>query len=339
MVKKIFSSLIPLLFFLPYFFGSDLYAKEKPYYEGKVINIIVGYAPGGGYDRITRVIAKHLPRFIPGKPSVLVQNMPGAATVIAANYIYNIAKPDGLTIGLVNRGIPFAQLLHAPGVKFDLRKFSWIGSAAVETTTLALRTDMPFKNIEDLFKAKEPIIIGSGGGPGDATTQFVILLKEFLNLNMKIVNYQSSADVILAIERKEADGIGMSINSVRPFLERKLLRCWIRGRYANPEIEKLPVDEDLTTDKTGKLIMGIRSVADAIGRPYIAPPNTPVKIMSILRDAFARALKDPEVVTEARTKSMMDVQFVPPEECLRLVNFILNQPEDMVTKIGRYIKF
>jgi len=153
------------------------------YYEGKNLTIIVGYSPGGGYDRLSRVIAKHLPRYIPGKPTVLVQNMPGAGSIIAANHVFNLAKPDGLTIGIFNRGMAFAQLLKAEGIRFDLKKFNWVGSAAVETATLALRTDLPFKTVDDILKTKEPINVGSAGGPTDSNTQFVLLLKEFLKIN------------------------------------------------------------------------------------------------------------------------------------------------------------
>ncbi len=321
-----------------FFSVKGVQAAPTPYYQGKIINMVVGYSPGGGYDRLTRLLAKHLPRFIPGKPTVLVQNMPGAATVVAANYLYNIAKPDGLTIGVINRGIPFAQLLKSQGVKFDLNKYAWVGSAAVETTTLALRTDLPFRSADEILKSKEPIVIGSAGGPGDSNTQFIMLLKEFLKVNIKVVNYPSSAEVVLAIDRRETDGLGMSFNSLQPLLERNLVRCWIRGRYSTPEIEKLPVDEDLTTDKTGKIVMAIRSTVDGIGRPYVAPPGTPENIMNILRDAFSKALKDPELKKDAK-KNQMDVQYVPPKECLKLVNYILNQPDDVVSKVSKYIKF
>ena len=118
------------LFYRPY----PLFAA--PFYEGKVLTIIVGYSPGGGYDRVDRLLAKYLPNYIPGKPTVLVQNMPGADSMIAANYLYNIAKPDGLTIGTFNRGLVFANLLKAEGGRYDLTKFSWIGSAAVESSVL-----------------------------------------------------------------------------------------------------------------------------------------------------------------------------------------------------------
>src|ERR671925_1475573 len=115
----------------------------QPNFSGKTVTIIVGYKAGGGYDATARLLARHLPKHIPGKPTVIVQNMPGANSIIAANHIYNVAKPDGLTIGTFNRNLPIAQLTKVEGVKFAMTKFAWIGSAASETTLLALRTALP----------------------------------------------------------------------------------------------------------------------------------------------------------------------------------------------------
>jgi tripartite-type tricarboxylate transporter receptor subunit TctC len=311
-----------------------------PYYEGKNINIVVGFDPGGGYDRFSRILARHLPRFIPGKPTVLVQNVPGGGSMTAANQIYNLTKPDGLTIGAVNRGLVFAQLMKAEGVRFDMTKFSWVGSPAVETAIFATRADLPFKTLDDVLKAKEPIMIGSAGGPSDNLTQFMILLNQFVKIKMKIINYKSGNDVALALERKEVDGRAAAIIAIRPQIQRNELRCWIRGRYSVPEIVNLPVDEDLTTDKTGKTIMSLRSSLEGFGRPYLAPPGTPEQTMNILRDAFAKAVKDPEVRADMKKNNFEDENpFVPPEECLRLVKYILNQPDDIVKEVNKYIKF
>src|SRR5918999_5378106 len=136
-----------------------LAAAAQPY-AGKTVTIIVGYKAGGGYDATARLLARHLPKHIPGKPAIIVQNMPGANSMIAANHVYNVAKPDGLTIGTFNRNLPIAQLLKVEGVKFDMTKFAWIGSAASESTILAIRDDLPYRTFEDLKKADKEIVIG-----------------------------------------------------------------------------------------------------------------------------------------------------------------------------------
>jgi tripartite-type tricarboxylate transporter receptor subunit TctC len=310
---------------------------SAPYYEGKTVRIIVGFGPGGGYDRIARLLAKHLPKHIPGKPVILVENMEGASSIIAANHIYNQTKPDGLNIGTFNRGLPFAQLLKTEGVRYDVTKFSWIGSAAVEATILVIRSDLPYKTVDDLKKVKEPIPL-AGMGPGTSDTQFAILLKEFAKLNLKLIIYPSSADGMLAIERKEVDGRGGSYSSLKPFIERGLVRPMIRGRVSEPGIENLPVNEDLTTDPKGKTIMAMLASADGIGRPYVAPPGTPADIMNILRDAFAKVAKDPELQEDAK-KNRMEVSYTSGDECLKVLNNLLNQPSDIVQEFGKYIKF
>ena len=180
---------------------------------------------------MTRLLAKHLPKYIPGKPTIIVENMEGAASIIAANYIYNIAKPDGLTIGTFDRGFPFAQLLKADGVRFDSTKYSWIGSAAVESTVLCLRSGLPYKTVDDLRKAKEPIFVGSVGQASN-DYHFPILLKEFAGLNLKMVTYVSGPSINLAIERKEVDGRAGSLTALKPLIERGLMHPAIRCRIS-----------------------------------------------------------------------------------------------------------
>ena len=308
-----------------------------PFYEGKTITIVVGYGPGGGYDRLARLFAKHAAKFIPGKPNFIVTNMPGAGSLIAANYLYNLAKPDGLTIGTIDRGLPVAQLLKVEGVKFDIMKYAWLGSATTEATVLTMRSDLPYRSYEDLLKAKSPLILGTTG-PSESAAQFTILLKEFLGLNIKIVNYPSSSDIMLAVERKELDGRAMSYNSLKPYIERGLVRPLLRSSVAEAGIENLPADEDLTTDKKGKTIIAMRSAGDQVGRPYLAPPKTPKERVNILREAFVKFSKDPVVREEAR-KVMMTVNYMPADECLKILDKLLHQPPDMVKEFSKYIKF
>ncbi len=310
---------------------------SAPYYQGKVLKMIVGFTPGGGYDRMTRLLAKHLPKHIPGKPAVLVENMEGASSIIASNFLYNIAKPDGLTIGTFNRALPFAQLIKLEGVKFDITKYAWIGSSAVEGTVFTLRAGLPYKTADDLRKIKEPINMGCSGA-GTLDYQFSLLAKEFLGLNMKMIIYPSSNECMLAIERKEADGRSGSYSSLRPFIERGVVVPIFRGRVPEKGIERLPVNEDLTTDKNGKTIMAMFSAADLIGRPYVAPPGTSPEILKTLREAFAKVAADPEAKQDAQ-KNKMEVDYIPAEEIMKVIQNVLSQPDDVVKEFAKYVKF
>lgn len=306
-------------------------------YEGKTITIVVGYKPGGGYDRYARLIAKYLPRYISGNPGAVVQNMPGASSVIAANYLYSIAKPDGLTIGTFNNATVIAQLIKVEGVRFDLTKFAWLGSAASDAVILTVRSDLPYKTAEDLRKAKQ-FVIGTTG-PGSSTHDFPALLDEFAGFDFKLVSgYSSSADVMLALERKEVDGRAGSYDSIKPFIDRGLVRPIIRNRTSAPGIEKLPVDEDLATSPKGKLVMAVNAVPTQIYRPFVAPPGTAKDALKILREAFASALKDKDLLAEAE-KGKMTIDYVPPERCLKIISEVLNQPPDVVQTLAKYIKF
>lgn len=310
---------------------------SAPYFQGKRITIVVGTNPGGGYDNTARIIAKHLPKYIPGNPTIIIDNMPGAGHMIAANFIYNLAKPDGLTIATYNRGLPFAQITKVEGVRFDIRKYSWIGSVATEPTVFFIRSDLPYKTVDDLRKAKEPIAVATEG-LGTTGHQFPILLKEFVGLNLKLVVYPSGSDSRLAIERKEADGRAGSYSSEKRYVDRGVFLPLIRGRISLPEIDRLPVNEDLTTDKKGKTIMAMLASVDGIARPFMTPPGTPSNVMNILRDAFAKVTRDPELQEDAK-KLMMTIEYTPENECLKVLNYILNQPEDILKEFGKYITF
>jgi tripartite-type tricarboxylate transporter receptor subunit TctC len=308
------------------------------YYEGKTLTLVVGYKPGGGYDRYARLMGKYLPKYLPGNPTVIIQNMPGANSIIAANHLYNLAKPDGLTIGTFNNGLVIAQLSKVEGVQFDLTKFTWLGSAASDAAVLALRADLPYRTVDDLRKAKEPILIGSTG-PGASTHDFPLLLKEFAGFNFKLVTgYSSSSDIMLAIERKEVVGRGGSYASVLPFISRGLVRPVVRTRVQVPEIKNLPVDEDLATTPKGKAIMAIRSAPESMYRPYVAPPGVPGETMKILQDAFAQTLRDKDLLAETE-KGKLPIDYLRPEETLKLIREVLNQPPDIVQELSKYIKF
>jgi tripartite-type tricarboxylate transporter receptor subunit TctC len=313
-------------------------AAAQPNFAGKTVTIIVGYKAGGGYDATARLLARHLPKHIPGKPTVIVQNMPGANSIIAANHMYNVAKPDGLTIGTFNRNLPIAQLTQVAGVKYDVTKFQWIGSAANESTVLAIRSDLPYKTFDELRKAKETVVIGSTG-PGANTHDFPLLLKELLGLNFKIVSgYSSSSDIMLAVERKEVDGRAGSYTSLRAFIDRGLVRPVVRARSSERGIENLPVDEELAPNARAKAIMALRSAPEQVARPYVLPPATPADIVKVMRDAFAKVVDDAELVAEGK-KAKLDLEYLPGDQAQKILVEVLNQPQDLVAEFSKYIKF
>src|SRR5260221_7588286 len=322
---------------LPPLFPS-LASAQSPTFAGKTVTVLVGYKPGGGYDATARMLARHLPNHLPGKPTVIVQNMPGGNSIIAANHMYNVAKPDGLTVGTFNRNLPIAQLTKVQGVKFDMLKFAWVGSPANEATILAIRNDLPYKNFEELRKAKEPVVIGSTG-PGANTHCFPLLLKDLLGLNLKIVSgYSSSADIMLAVERKEVDGRAGSYTSLKPFIDRQLVRPIIRARSNETGIENLPIDESFAKTPRAKAIMALRSAPEVIARPYVLPPNTPADIVKVYRDAFAATIKDPALVAESQ-KAQFDLDYTPGDQAMKVLKEVLSQPKDIVDEFSKYVKF
>lgn len=286
---------------------------------------------------MTRMIIRYLPKYIPGKPTFIVENMPGGSSMIAANYVYSVAKPDGLTIGNINRGLQIAQLMKIEEMRFDLRKFAWIGSTASDANVLCVRSELPYKTFDELRKAKKEIFMSSGG-PMTSSSQFTALIKEYLKINLQNITYTNMADALLSVERKEVDGTGSTYSSLAPLIERGALRPLLRGRNYEPEIKHLPVDEDLTTDKIGKKIMAMRSASDKVGKPYVAPPGTPKEVMNILRDAFAKVAKDPQLQADAK-KNLMPVEYLSAEGSLEAINYLLDQPDDVVREFKKYISY
>jgi tripartite-type tricarboxylate transporter receptor subunit TctC len=269
---------------------------------------------------------------------VIVQNMPGANSIIAANHVYNVAKPDGLTLATFNRNLPIAQLTKVEGVKYDMAKFAWIGSAASESTILAIRVDLPYKSFEDLRKADKEVVIGATG-PGANTYDFPLLLRELLGVKIKIVSgYPSSSDIMLAVERKEVDGRAGSYSSILRFIERGLVRPLVRARAVEPGIEKLPVDESFAPNPRAQAIMALRSAPEVIGRPYVMHPDTPAEHLKTMRAAFAAAIKDPELIAEGK-KAKMELEYVSGDEAVKVMKDVLAQPKDVVDEFSKYIKF
>jgi tripartite-type tricarboxylate transporter receptor subunit TctC len=309
---------------------------QANFYEGKTVTVLIG-AKSGSLEIAAQIVSHHLGKYLPGKPAVILQHMPGAAHLLATNNVFNVAKPDGLTILASNPNVAIAQLSKVEQVRFDVRKFQWLGSSGADGVMFSIRSDLPFKSFDDLKKADKELVAGTTG-PGSNAHDFPLLLKEFAGLKLKLVSgYPSNSDVLLAIERKEVDSWSALATTIKLAADRGAVRPLVRGRTALAGFENLPVDEDLATSALGKSLMAIKSIPGAIGRAFAVAPGTPADRVAMLRDAFAKAIKDPELIAEA-TKAKIIMNFISSEQVLKNFNALMNQTPDTLKEMGKYIK-
>jgi len=277
-----------------------------PFYEGKMIRIIVGTSPGGGYDIYARTIARHLGNHIPGHPNIIVENMPGAGMLISANYLYKIAKPDGLTIGHFGGGLFFNQLMGQPGVEFDARKFEYIGAATKGDPVCVLAKSVGITSIDKWVNSKTPVKLG-GVGPGLFTPDNCVrILKVALGLPIQLVSgYKGITEVRLATESGELAGTvgawsGLKM-SWRKFLETGDAVVVLQAvPKPIPDLPNVPLAINLAkTEEARELIeVGIHSNSEIMW-PFTLSPGTPKERVEILQKAFQETLKDKEFLAEA----------------------------------------
>lgn len=335
MRRRWFLRLLAGMAMTPFFFA--LSWAQTPFYEGKAITILIG-TQGGGSIVAARIIAQHIGKYIPGKPAVLVQPMVGGAHIVASNHVFHTAKPDGLTLLAANPNIAVAQLIKLDGVRFDVRKFEWLGSSGSDGVVLTIRSDLPYKSFDELKKADRELVVGTTG-PGSNAHDFPLMLKEFTGVKFKIVSgYPANSDILLAVERKEVDIWTAFAATVRPVVERGAVRPLVRARVASPGFEHLPIDENLTSHPVGKALMGIKGAPLAIGRAIAAPPGTPADRVALLREALAKVLKDPGLEADGR-KAKLDFRHIPGDEVLKGISAILQQSPEVQKEMVKYIKF
>lgn len=327
-------SILVSLFMIPLIFSSA--GAQANFYEGKAITIVIG-AKGGSLTVAAQIVGHHLGKHIPGNPAVVVQHMPGAAHLLATNHVFNIAKPDGLTLLATNPSVSIAQLSKVETARFDVRKFQWLGSSGADGVALSIRADLPYKTFADLRKADRELIAGTTG-PGSNAHDFPLLLKEFAGAKFKLLpGYPANSDILLALERKEVDSWSAFASTIRTAMDRGAVRALVRGRVATKGFEHLPVDEDLATSSLGKAIMGIRGIPQGIGRAFAAPPATPADRVAILREALAKVIRDPEFQAEAN-KAKIDTNHISAEQVLKDFTALLNQSPEVLKEMGKYIK-
>jgi tripartite-type tricarboxylate transporter receptor subunit TctC len=328
-------------------FHQPAYAQSN-FFQGKTIRVVVGFTPGGFYDRWGRLLARYMPKYISGNPEIIVQNMPGAGSVTATNYVYSVAKPDGLTWGMPSAGIYLDQLVGRKEVQFDVRKFTWIGSPVREPMILYMRSDAPYKSLADIRNAKEPPRCGS---TGTVSTDYILarLLEETLpplKINT-VLGYPGGSEIDLAVEKGEVICRGMTAS---PFFGREPFLTWQKknfvrvlvfsGAKRDPRMPDVPtlneIFEKEKVPENSRRVAEVIMAADSFGRPVFATPGTPLDRANALRRAFDQVMKDPELLAEAE-KGKMDVDPQSGEDLAKLANRVMTQPPDVIARVKKLL--
>jgi tripartite-type tricarboxylate transporter receptor subunit TctC len=327
--------------------AQSTYTQTEPFYSGKTVRIVVGFTPGGFYDRWARLLSRYMPKYIPGNPNFVVQNMPGASSVIAANYVYNIAKGDGLTILVPINSLYLDQISGRPEIRFDVRKFEFIGTQEKAPTMLYFRADTPFKTLADIIQAKEPPKCGS---TGTASTGYLLakLMDEAFKAKLHTVTgYQGGSEVDIGVERGEIICRGMDI---APHFGREPFDSWHKngfdrhilqsGPKRDPRLADVPtlfelMDQHKSPDVMRRVTRVVLASGE-FGRPMVAGPGTPRERLKILREAYARAMRDPALIEEAK-KGNMDMEHTPGEELQKLLKEIMDQPREVLDRVKRIL--
>lgn len=321
------------------FFASAVQATPQDFYKGKTIRLIVGASAGGGYDTYSRLIARHVGKHIPGNPAIVVENMAGAGFLISANYIYKVAKPDGLTIGNFIGGLFMQQLLGtSPGIEFDARKFEYIGVPAQDGYVMGLSRATGITSMEKWMASKTPVKLG-GVGPGAGTDDIPKVLMTTLGLPIQLVTgYKGTADVRLAFNSGEIQGACNTWDSFKATWRQEVDRGDVVIVLQNvgkpyPDLSKVPLAIDFAkTDEARKLIqIGVNNFGTT-ARAYVLPPGTPKERVLLLRKAFVNTLKDPELLAEAE-KARLDINPVEGAELERMIHDLFKLEPSLVTKL------
>jgi tripartite-type tricarboxylate transporter receptor subunit TctC len=307
------------------------------FYKGKQIHLIIPTPSGGSYDGYARILANHMPGHIPGNPTMIAENMPGASGLKSANYIYSAAPKDGLTFAAGYSGLPTSQLLTPDGVQYDLNKFSWIGSITKDPFVGVVWHTSPIMTLEDL-KTKEAVFGGSAIGA--AGTDYAIIARDVLGFKLKIVTgYPNSPDMKIAMERRELDGTFAtswnSLNTTQPdWLRDKLARVIVQhGFKPHKDLPNVPLMIDQAKNEADKQVLELMMARQETSKPYFAPPGIPADRLNILRRAFDETIKDPAFIADVK-KSRLDIDSpMTGEEAAEFVLHLSQTPQAVVKRI------
>ena len=321
---------------------------QSEFYKGKTITVYIGTTPGALYDQWGRILAQHMGKHIPGKPDMIVQNMPGAGHMIAANYVYNKTKPDGLSlIGSIVPTLYFDQLVGRKEAQYDWAKFVWIGSPVQGESQMYMRADTPYKTIEDVRNAKEPPRCGAQG-TSDSAYYLPKLFEETIGTKFNLVQgYPGGPEIDLAVERGE---IHCRAFTIEAFMSREPYHTWRKKGFVRNIIQtgkkrdaKLPetptlwelIDRYKTPDPSRRLAT-LMLASGQLGRPMMATPGVSAERVKILRDAFNATMKDSEFLTDI-DKRQFDLDPVPGEELEKIVKDVMSQPPDIVERMKKLL--
>jgi tripartite-type tricarboxylate transporter receptor subunit TctC len=306
------------------------------FYKGKQIRFIVGTAAGQDYDSWARLIGRHMTRFIPGNPTLIVENMPGAGHILATNFLFNLAPRDGSVIGMVSRNITEAFMMKLPNVRFDPGKFNWLGSPELNHRVLFVNAASGFDKVADLYQRE--LIVGAPGG-AQGVTAAPILLKNLLRMRLKIIQgYHSPGDVILAMARREVDGIVQSVGAPdgarRQWIESGQMRVLFSMEHEPVPGLDAPTIFEFTKTEQQRQVLTFFSSSMELGRPFMAPPGVPAERVAALRRAFDLTVKDTAFLQEA---AAMGFEVVPQngERIAALVASVMATPQPIVDEAQR----
>ncbi|HYJ15859.1 MAG TPA: tripartite tricarboxylate transporter substrate-binding protein [Candidatus Limnocylindria bacterium] len=323
-------------------------SAQAPFYQDKTIRIVAGYGAGSVDDAWTRLIARYLAKHIPGNPNMIVQNMPGAGAMIAANYVYKVAKPDGLTLGGIRSGLYFDQLVGRQQVQFDWPKFTWLGSPTQVEQLIYIRANTPYKTIADVRKAAVP---PKCGATGTSSTGYYTgnLLEETLGAKFQtLTGYKDGPDIELAVERDEVQCRGISIETLfgrEPLIgwhKSGFIRVLIQtGSKRDPRLADVPtiwelMSEHKTPDAGIRLAKIILAVG-AFGRPYVSSPGLPPERAKIIQGAFKKTITDPDFQAQAKERKL-EIDPVGGEELAALAREVIAQPTEVVERMKRLLE-
>lgn len=314
------------------------------FYRGKVIRIVVGFSAGGGFDTFARTVARYMGKYISGNPSIIVDNMPGAGSLIAVNHIYRVARPDGLTIGAFNGNQILGQLVGAQGTNFDARKMEWVGAPGYNHDLCVLHQRTGIANAEQWLASKTPLKL-AGSAPGSTTDDVAKVLKEAIGLPMRVVaGYKGTADMRVAVESGEMDGLcGFSWVSVRSTWRRAVesgqaIIMLQSAPKAHADLPKVPLSISFAkTPEARQLIEAGVHQPGAITYSYSLPPNTPKERVQVLRRAFMHAVKDPDLLNDAN-RANLEIAPASGEEIAQAIEKMFKTPPAVVAKLKETLK-